>query len=171
MKVIHLGHSSVLIKGEQNILIDPFVYKGAIHVDWVFWTHKHFDHFTILPQYLQGAKIRHLAPGEVLTGEGWKIKGMEARAPLHPRGSSYLLEMGGYVIFHSGDTTRLKEFDDLSVDVALLTIDYNYGMNEAEAVCLSRDMGAKYMVPLHWGYLPESPKKPALLEYNREVEL
>ena len=176
MKVIHLGHSSVLIEATQRILIDPFAYPFWFKADLVFITHNHFDH-TFLLDRVQHEKTRvlKLRPGQVYEENDIRAEAVPARGPLHPRGVGYLLDIEGKRLFHSGDTVVLNEHKQIKAHVAMLNIDFNYGMNEAEALCLAKDMGAEHFIPLHWGHLPESPRWPKLTEeewgLEREVVL
>jgi L-ascorbate 6-phosphate lactonase len=67
----------------------------------------------------------------------------------------YLIRFGEYTIYHAGDCSlydgivdRLRPY---IVTVALLPIDGNGNFNVAEAAQLAEDIGARWLVPMHYG--------------------
>ncbi|MBM3814971.1 MAG: MBL fold metallo-hydrolase [Acidimicrobiia bacterium] len=75
----------------------------------------------------------------------------------------YLIRCGGITIYHAGDcvpyadlAARLKPY---SVDVALLPISGRKGngcFTIAEAAQLAEDIGASWLLPMHYGLFPDS---------------
>jgi L-ascorbate 6-phosphate lactonase len=84
--------------------------------------------------------------------------------PDDPRFVGYLLELGGTVLYHAGDTivtdSLRAALTPLRIDVALLPINgrTHYredtglvgNMDERDAVALATEIGASILVPYHW---------------------
>jgi L-ascorbate metabolism protein UlaG (beta-lactamase superfamily) len=73
----------------------------------------------------------------------------------------YVIEFGGWKIYHSGDTLWFDEMVSMlkpfKVDIALLPINGNISsrgvagnLNGREAVLLGKAMGARYVIPCHY---------------------
>jgi L-ascorbate metabolism protein UlaG (beta-lactamase superfamily) len=72
----------------------------------------------------------------------------------------YLLRFGGITIYHAGDghtydslAGRLKPYN---VTAALLPINGNGNFEIAEAAQLAEDIGARWLIPMHYGAFSES---------------
>lgn len=75
------------------------------------------------------------------------------RMQFHPRSNgwvSYILEVNGIKIFHSGDTDHVKEMDTLDVDVAMLSIGGTYTMDVDQAIEAAKKIKAKRFIPMHY---------------------
>jgi L-ascorbate metabolism protein UlaG (beta-lactamase superfamily) len=77
--------------------------------------------------------------------------------PFHAReagGVGYVVTMGGFSIYHSGDTDVIPELDQAAgVDVALLPVSGTYVMTPTEAAEAARRIDPGVAVPMHWGML------------------
>jgi L-ascorbate metabolism protein UlaG (beta-lactamase superfamily) len=67
----------------------------------------------------------------------------------------YIVELGGRVIYHSGDTVRFDGMDEIlrrwEIDLAILPINGKLGnLNGVDAARLAKDIGAKLVVPCHY---------------------
>jgi L-ascorbate metabolism protein UlaG (beta-lactamase superfamily) len=67
----------------------------------------------------------------------------------------YVLRLGLYTIYHSGDTVRFQGMDELlrphNIDVALLPINGKVGnMSGRDAARLAKDIGARLVIPCHY---------------------
>ena len=96
----------------------------------------------------------------------------------------YLIKAGGKSVFHCGDSAYFDGFEEigkrLQIDVALMPIGAyespsgrNVHMNPEEAVRAFADLGAKVMIPMHYGTFPlgnerhEEPVERLLMEADR----
>lgn len=72
---------------------------------------------------------------------------------------SFLIEIGGKVIYHAGDTALFGDMkligEDKDIDVALLPVGGVFTMGIGDAVKAMRLLGAKTMVPMHYGTFKE----------------
>jgi L-ascorbate metabolism protein UlaG (beta-lactamase superfamily) len=87
----------------------------------------------------------------------------------------YLIEAGGKSVFHCGDSAWFDGFGEIGrrlpdIDVALMPIGAyeapsgrDVHMNPEEAVRAFAEIGAKVMIPMHYGTFPlgnEPPEEP-----------
>ncbi|MCG7845055.1 MAG: metal-dependent hydrolase [Methanomassiliicoccales archaeon] len=67
---------------------------------------------------------------------------------------SFIVEIGGKVIFHAGDTALFGDMtliaEEFAIDVALLPVGGTYTMGIKDAVRAMRMLGAKRLVPMHY---------------------
>lgn len=72
---------------------------------------------------------------------------------------SFLIEMGGKVIYHAGDTALFGDMrligEDAKIDAALLPVGGVFTMGIKDAVKAMRFLGAKTLVPMHFGTTKE----------------
>ncbi|GHB70739.1 MBL fold metallo-hydrolase [Persicitalea jodogahamensis] len=87
----------------------------------------------------------------------------------------YVVEFGGYRIYHSGDTLWFKGLDELlmpfAVDVALLPINGNRperrvagNLSAEEAAQLGKEIGAGCVIPHHFHLFEFNTEEPELFE-------
>ncbi|MBN1824625.1 MAG: MBL fold metallo-hydrolase [Candidatus Eisenbacteria bacterium] len=174
-----LGHASFLIEGERRVWIDPWRIGPGPHppADIVLLTHPHPDHCS--PSDLErvpgiaeativavrdaarktGRTCRTIAPGEKTGACGVAITAVPAYnidKPYHPRGAGwagFLIETGGRVFYHAGDTDRIPEMRAVRCDVALLPVGGTYVMTAEEAAWAAEEIRPGVAVPMHWGSL------------------
>jgi L-ascorbate metabolism protein UlaG (beta-lactamase superfamily) len=173
-KIIWLGHASFRIEHKGNIIyIDPWKLKDGPKADIILITHSHMDHYseedigriakkdTVLigPSDVKPKiSMTHVRPGDV-KDLGWvKLEAHRAYNPnkqFHPKTNDwlgYVIDLGGYRIYHSGDTDIIAEMKDLrSIDVALMSIGGTYTMDPAEAAKAVSIFKPKLAIPMHWG--------------------
>ncbi len=179
-----LGHASFRIEANRRtIYIDPYRVGGGPVADLVLITHDHFDHFSpedvravskrgtvvIAPatvaERIKGPVVS-ISPGEAYEQDGIDVRAVAAYntnkidsegQPFHPRESGwvgYLLTVGGFSIYHSGDTDVIPEMDQAAaVDIALLPVSGTYVMTATEAAEAARRIDPGVAVPMHWGTL------------------
>jgi L-ascorbate metabolism protein UlaG (beta-lactamase superfamily) len=100
----------------------------------------------------------------------------------------FIIEVGGRVIYHCGDTAYFEGFEEIgrrfAVDVALLPIGAydppslrTVHMNPEEALDAFVALGAKVMVPMHYGTfrlsyepLDEPPRRLLAAAHSRQME-
>jgi len=172
-----LRHASVLIEGEKRVYIDPWELRDPKPADLVLVTHDHYDHLS-LPDLkaVCGAATEIVAPRHAvgqLGGLGAKRHGVsvgdEVRAAglgveviaaynlgkkFHPQSAGnvgYVVTVDGERIYHAGDTDLIPEMKGLAPDVALLPIGGTYTMNAEEAAHAAAELGARRVIPIHFG--------------------
>ncbi len=64
---------------------------------------------------------------------------------------SYLVELDGIKIFHTGDSDAIKEFEEVKTDILLIPVSGHYVMSDEEAAGLTNIIKPKLAVPMHWG--------------------
>ena len=96
----------------------------------------------------------------------------------------YLIRAGGKSVFHCGDSAYFDGFEEIGrrheIDVALMPIGAydapsgrNVHMNPEEAVRAFADLGAKVLIPMHYGTFPlgnephDEPVERLLMEADR----
>ncbi len=177
--------------------------RNLPNIDMVLVTHAHFDHLDrrslrtvagdqpIVVPFEVGNLVHDLGFRSVHELNYWdQFEHGPARITLTPchhwgarmlhdshRGfGGYIIEIGGRVIYHCGDTAYFDGFTEIGrrfpIDIALLPIgayDPPSGrevhMNPEEAVTAFLQLGAKQMVPMHYGSFRlsfEPPDEPLL---------
>ncbi|MCR4438320.1 MAG: MBL fold metallo-hydrolase [bacterium] len=106
-----------------------------------------------------------VAPGDTVQVNGVEIVAVPAYnmgKEFHPKANrwvGYLVRMSsGLVVYHAGDTDFVPEMARLRPDVALLPIGGTYTMGPEEAAKAAQAMGARVVVPMHYGEIVGSAK-------------
>ncbi len=182
VEITYLKHAGFKIKGSSIVLyIDPYeVTKDLEKADLILVTHEHFDHMDIksiknlsksdtIVVHPSGCIVEGYETCEVNTGEKIDIKGVTIEAipaynidkPFHKEGCvGYIVTVDGVRIYHAGDTDRIPEMKGLEVDVALLPIGGTYTMDVKDAIEATKDIKAKYYIPMHYGAIPNTEADP-----------
>ena len=181
-------HSSIKIKKNKTIYIDPFrienVYQDA---DYIFITHSHYDHFST-KDILKVAKIdtvfvtvEETKSSLILMGipdnqivvvkpnnsyELQEIKfetvpAYNKNKKFHPKENEwvgYIINLGGTKYYIAGDTDDIEEIENIECDVAFLPIGGTYTMNAEEAANLANKIKANAVVPIHYGEIVGTQK-------------
>jgi len=163
-KLIYLGHASFRMELSNGfvIYIDPFAGKGYdAPADLILSTHGHADHCGIHlvtkkdgcsvithQEALQNGIHQNFSIGDI------GVRAVPAYNEKHPRdkGVGYLITMGNIKIYFPGDTSKIKEMEDLSkenITYAFFPIDGVYNMGPQEASECAAIIGAKYDIPIH----------------------
>ncbi|MDP3986772.1 MAG: MBL fold metallo-hydrolase [Nanoarchaeota archaeon] len=182
-----LGHSGFLIKGKKTIYIDPYnIKEGMEKADIILITHSHHDHcsYPDLGKIVRGGtrivasadcqskivkfnvpiKIEIMEPGMELDLGEIKIYALPAYnidKHFHPKEESwmgYVIRIGESVIYHSGDTDLIPEFQKLTgykkpgkEFVALLPVGGRFTMSAEEAAEAAKIIKPTLAIPMHWG--------------------
>jgi len=194
-----LSHASFKIDYEGRVLyIDPWKVGNLKPADLILITHSHFDHFSkedilklvkgstsvVLPDnietsFLSGVNIVKMVPYDYKDIAGFKIKAVPAYnigKENHPKSKSwlgYVIEIAGKLIYHGGDTDLIPEMDDLNVDIALLPIGGTYTMDGREAAFAAERVGAKVVIPMHYGGIIDSGESLKVFKENlsKDIEI
>lgn len=144
------------------IYIDPYAggkefYKEP--ADLVLVTHQHDDHNQVrLVTLKTGAEIiqcpKDITAGNSKTSRDIKITAVSAYNKNHIKTSScgFVLEIDGYKLYHSGDTSyieEMKQLEAMKINYALLCMDGYYNMGAEEAMKVAGIIKAKHIVPIH----------------------
>lgn len=174
-------HSSICIRGEKVIYIDPIRIEGEPHdADLILITHPHFDHFspkdikkllkedTVIaaPQSMTavcklrtGRDITPLQAAQQITLCGIRVETVAAynlRKPSHPkiRGwLGYVLTLGETHIYITGDTDDTPEARAVSCDILMLPIGGRYTVDAAGAAALTNALKPHTVIPVHYGMM------------------
>ena len=176
-----LGHDSFRIEGDGLVVyIDPWKLGPAPLADLILVTHEHHDHCspadiatvqkpeTVIVTIAAAARdltgeVEVVKPGDRLTVKGIPIEAVPAYnvnkfrspgVPFHPKESEhvgFILTLGGYRIYHCGDTDVIPEMGSFDVDIALLAVSGTYVMTAAEAVEAADLIKPKLAIPMHIG--------------------
>ena len=176
-----LIHSSIRIKGEKIIYIDPFkINKQYNDADFVFITHDHYDHYSeediakvrknntvfIVPcsierKLLKLGIMQHnvipIIPNKVYTEYGLEFKTIPAynlNKPFHPKENGwvgYIIKLNNTRYYIAGDTDITPENKQVKCDIAFVPVGGTYTMNAKEAAILVNEIKPKIAIPIHYG--------------------
>jgi L-ascorbate metabolism protein UlaG (beta-lactamase superfamily) len=186
-KIEVFTHSSIRIKSDATIYVDPFQMKEEPHdADYVLITHQHYDHFspedirkvinenTILvsPESMvddamelerEVKEIVAVKPGVYREIDGLELETIPAYntiKPFHPRRAEwvgYILRLGTKRIYIAGDTGATKEAKQVKCDIALVPIGGTYTMDAKRAAELINIIRPEYAIPTHYGNIVGRP--------------
>ena len=176
-----LCHSSIRIKREKVIYIDPFRIQEEYHdADIILITHDHYDHYSeedidkikkentiiVVPEQLLEKVIKLGFEKDTImivkTNEKYKVEGMQIETipaynvnkPFHPKQNGwvgYILVIEGIRYYIAGDTDITQENQNVKCDVAFVPVGGTYTMDSKEAVKLANHILPKMAVPIHYG--------------------
>ena len=176
-----LCHSSIKIKREKIIYIDPFkIDKNYNDADIIFITHDHYDHYSeedinkirkedtliIIPETMNrkvsnnGFSKENVI--EVSLNRKYEVKGItfetipayNINKQFHPKENAwvgYIIELDGVKIYIAGDTDITEENKQVKCDIAFVPVGGTYTMNFKEAAELVNEIKPKIAVPTHYG--------------------
>ena len=176
-----LYHSSIKIKKEKVIYIDPFKIDQNYHdADIILITHDHYDHYSeedidkvkkdntiiIVPEDLstkvekkefRKELISTVKPNQKYKVDEIKIETIPAyniNKQFHPKENGwvgYLIEINGSSYYMAGDTDITPENKNIKCDVAFVPVGGTYTMDFKEAANLINEIQPKIAVPIHYG--------------------
>ena len=177
MKIVWLGHSSVLIEDDKKILIDPFKINLEEKVDIILITHDHYDHCDLesikrvakkdtifVTTVYAYEKIKDFARNYRLVNPlhgSWIIEDFEIKPtwayninkPYHPKGKGvgFIIKKDNLTLYHMGDTDIIPEIFQIKekIDVLFIPLDEKYAMNKQEAQKVIEYFNPKYYVFIH----------------------
>lgn len=183
-----LKHSSIKIKKEKVIYIDPFQIDIPLHdADLILCTHSHYDHFSpkdikavakedtvlittedckdeISKTGLYEENVYYCKPNETFNFEEIIIETIPAynkNKSFHPKSKGwvgYLINIDEHKYYIAGDTDKTKEACNIECDVAFLPVGGTYTMNYVEAAALTSKIAPKYVIPTHYGSIVGEPE-------------
>jgi L-ascorbate metabolism protein UlaG (beta-lactamase superfamily) len=167
-----------------TVYVDPWGIDDPTPADVILITHTHYDHF--VPEDIDKIRtdrtkvvgprdvanelsgdITVVARGDSVDVGGLKIQCVPAynvadeRLDFHPDRNGwvgYIVELGGRVYYHAGDTDHLPELETISADVAFLPCGGTFTMDPQQAAGLAKAMSPGLAVPMHYGFVSGSSK-------------
>lgn len=176
-----LCHSSIRIKREKVIYVDPFkIDKNYKDADIIFITHDHYDHCSeediekikkentiviapngihekLLNNGFSKNNIIEVSPNKKYEVEEIKFETVPAyniNKQFHPKANGwvgYIIELDGIRYYIAGDTDITEENRKVKCDVAFVPVGGTYTMDFKEAVTLVNEIKPKVAVPIHYG--------------------
>jgi L-ascorbate metabolism protein UlaG (beta-lactamase superfamily) len=157
--------------------MDPYEIKAGKAADYIFITHNHYDHMSIVDikkeavkktlvicpkeceKELKDFNLKVVVPGDKFDLEGLKVEAVPAYnnvKPFHTKSSlkvGYVLTIGKARIYHAGDTDFITEMKDLkNITVAMVPIGGMFTMDPKEAAQAINAIKPAIAVPMHYGY-------------------
>jgi L-ascorbate metabolism protein UlaG (beta-lactamase superfamily) len=165
-----------------TVYVDPWGIDDPTPADVILITHAHYDHFVpddidkIRTERTKLAGPRDVAnelrgdvtiasPGATLDVGCLEVQCVpayniaEERLEFHPDKNGwvgYILEFGGRVYYHAGDTDHLPELESIRSDVAFLPCGGKFTMDPQQAAGLAKAMSPGLAVPMHYGFVSGS---------------
>lgn len=182
MKITVNKQSSIKITSDKIIYIDPLDYENLHDADYIFITHPHWDHFSIvsilelkndntifltpkdLVEELLNVGIREeniivVKPNLTIPLKSMEIKTIAAynkNSKHHLKKQEwvgYLINIDGLTIYVTGDSDCTIEAMKVKCDILLVPIGGTYTMDYIEAAKLTNTIKPKKVIPTHYGYV------------------
>lgn len=176
-KIRWYGHDTFRIDVGKVIYTDPYQIRHSDVADVIVVTHEHSDHCspadikklsgpdTVVVAAKQcegklgglGVQVVYVEPGGTTMIDGIEVSAVPAYnvdKSFHPKernGVGFIVAARGVRIYFAGDTDRIPEMKEFSVDIALLPVSGTYVMNATEAAEATADMAPAYVIPMHYG--------------------
>jgi L-ascorbate metabolism protein UlaG (beta-lactamase superfamily) len=172
-KIFWLGHSSIKIKSDRTIYIDPWKLKNPEPADLILISHSHRDHFspddirkiyqkeTMIIATADAAAnfagdVRAVKPGDRIELPWITVEAVPAYnpgKPFHPREKGwigFILAVEGRRIYYCGDTDVIPEMKDVRADIMIIPVGGTYTMNAEEAARAVALIRPEAAVPIHY---------------------
>lgn len=176
-------HSSIKIKKDKTIYIDPFRINEVTHdADYIFITHSHYDHFSTqdilkvakidtifitVPETKSTFELMGVPDNQVILVEPnneYQIENIKFKTVpsynvnknFHPKENKwvgYIIKMDNNEYYIAGDTDNIEEIENIKCNVAFLPIGGTYTMDCKEAAELANKINADTIIPTHYGEL------------------
>lgn len=173
--------SSIRISGSKVLYFDPLERSEKHDADYIFITHPHYDHFSLLSILeLKKDNTVFITPKDIveeLLSIGiseeyicvvkpcmtYSFKNLEIKTipaynlhkNFHPKSSGWV----GYIVFFdglsycvSGDSDVTSYLKSVKCDVLFLAIGGTYTMDCLEGASLCNIINPKLVIPTHYGY-------------------
>lgn len=173
-KISWLGHSSIKIKADRVIYIDPWKLKDKEKADVILISHSHGDHLspsdvkkiqkdeTVIittadcASQLSG-NIRTVSPGDVVHVYDISVEAVPSyniSKAFHPAASGwvgFVITLSGKRIYYAGDTDFVPELKNIKADIMIMPVGGTYTMTAEEAAQAVNLVHPEAAIPIHWG--------------------
>ena len=169
-----LGHSSVRIRAEKIVYIDPWKLGKSGKADMVLISHPHSDHCspgdvkkvmrddTVIIATADCApglpgNIRVVQPGDEVSLGAIRVTAVPAynvNKAFHPKAKGwvgFVITVGGKNIYYAGDTDVIPEMKKLKADIMIVPVGGTYTMTAEEAADAVNIINPVAAVPVHYG--------------------
>ena len=179
--------NSIRISGSKILYFDPLEVESRHDADYIFITHSHFDHFSLLAILeLKKQNTVFVTPKDIVEellsigiseeyivvvkpNQKYVFKNIEFQTipayNLHKKNHhkgmgwvSYLVTLDKVIYYIAGDTDVTKEAKEVKCDVAFVPVGGTYTMDCIEAANLINHIKPKLAIPTHYGYVVGSVK-------------
>ena len=179
--------SSICIRGSKVMYFDPLEVESKHDADYIFITHPHFDHFSLLTILeLKKESTVFITPKDIVEellsigiqeeyiiivkpNQQYAFKNIEFKTipayNLHKKNHrkddgwvSYIVTLDKVIYYIAGDTDVTKEAKEVKCDVAFVPVGGTYTMDCLEAANLCNIIKPKLAIPIHYGYVVGSIK-------------
>ena len=171
-KISWLGHSSIKIKTDKVIYIDPWKITDEEKADLVLISHSHGDHLsppdvrkiqkngTVIittgdcASHLKG-DIRIVKRGNVINTHSVTVEAVPSynlSKTFHPKASGWIgfvITMEGKRIYYAGDTDFVPEIRDIKADIMIMPVGGTYTMTAEEAAQAVNHVKPEAAIPIH----------------------
>ena len=196
-KIYWLGHSSIKIKGEKTVYIDPWKLRDSDPADLILISHSHGDHLspgdvekiykddTVIittedcAAQLSG-DLRVVKPGDEIQVGEIKVKAVPSyntNKAFHPRQNKwvgFIITMEGNRIYYCGDTDFIPEMKEIEADIMIVPVGGTYTMTAEEAAGAVNLIKPGIAIPVHYGdivgSIKDAKKFKALCEVPVEIK-
>lgn len=172
-KIIWLGHSSIKIRSDKVIYIDPWKLKEAEKADIVLVSHSHGDHFSledirkiqkdttlvICPPDCRGiaGNVKTVKPGDRVEADGIAVEvvpSYNTNKDFHPRKNNwagFIITVEGKRIYYCGDTDFIPEMEGgIKADIVIIPVGGTYTMTAEEAARAVNAIKPELAIPIHY---------------------
>lgn len=192
--------SSIQIRGEKILYFDPLEVKSSHDADYIFITHPHWDHFSLLSILeLKKDETVFITPKDIVEellsigieeeyilvvepNRTYVLKNLEIKTipaynlhkKYHKKEANwvgYVVEFEQVIYYIAGDTDATKEAKEVECDVAFLPIGGTYTMDCLEAAELANKIHPKLVIPTHYGTAAGSEKDALVFKKKINPEI
>lgn len=179
--------SSIRIEGSKILYFDPLEVDALHDADYIFITHPHFDHFSLLSileikkdntiivttkdivEELLSVGINEEYIVIVKPEMNYSFKNIEFKTipayNLHKKNHKkddgwvgYVVTLDNVIYYITGDTDATKDAKEVKCDILFIPVGGTYTMDCIEAANLCNIIKPKLAIPIHYGYVVGSKK-------------
>jgi len=179
--------SSIRIEGSKVLYFDPLEVSALHDADYIFITHPHFDHFSLLSilelkkentiivttkdivEELLSVGFQEEYILIVKANETHVLKSLEFQTipayNLHKRNHTkengwvgYVVTLDNVIYYIMGDTDATSFAKDVKCDILFIPVGGTYTMDCLEAADLCNKIKPRLAIPIHYGYVVGSRK-------------
>ncbi len=192
--------SSIKITGSKILYFDPIEVSALHDADYIFITHPHWDHFSLLSileikkdttvfittkdivEELLSIGISEEYIIVVKPEEHHSLKYLEfdtipaynLHKKHHPKENGwvgYLVQFEGVIYYIMGDTDMTQRSKEVRCDCLFIPIGGTYTMDCLEAASLTNHMKPKLVIPTHYGYVVGSRKDAEVFQKRLDKDI